>query len=205
MDCQHESMSLPTTQTADPLAVYSIGLKLRTLRTAKNITLSRLGSQTELSTALLSKLETDRMVPTLHTLEKICRAYGVSLGHFFCEPQHHSVSITRKAHTTRRRCDHLPRPIPLHVPAPGAHQLAQIIEIPAGQSLTLGECGATNELTAYVISGRLQATITGAHETLDPGDSIVVTTDQPMVWSAGKTDCSILAVFVRLSPEQRAA
>jgi transcriptional regulator with XRE-family HTH domain len=83
----------------DPLAVYSIGLKLRTLRSEKNLTLGRLAAQTGLSTALLSKLETDHMIPTLHTLEKICRAYGIGLGYFFRDPQHHSVAITRKAHT----------------------------------------------------------------------------------------------------------
>ena len=198
-------MSLPTSRAPDSLAVYSIGLKLRTLRTAKHITLSRLADQTDLSTALLSKLETDRMIPTLHTLEKICRVYGISLGHFFCEPQHHSVAITRKAHTNNRRGDHPPQPIPLHVPTPASHQLAQIIELPAGQSMTLGECGAMSELTAYVIEGALDATITGSHESLETGDSIVVTTDQPMVWTAQDTACQILAVLVRPSPGQRAA
>lgn len=197
-------MSLPTTDP-DPLAIYSIGVKLRTLRTTKNLTLSRLADQTHLSTALLSKLETDRMIPTLHTLERICRVYGISLGHFFCEPQHHSVAITRKAHTNGHRGDQLPRPTPLHVPTPEAHQLAQIIEIPARASVTLGECGALAELTAYVIEGTLHASIAGSLETLEPGDSVVVTTDQPMVWSALDSVCKLLAVFVRHSPAQRAA
>ena len=44
---------------------YSIGLKLRALRTQKRLTLARLAAETGLSTALLSKLETDRMIPTL--------------------------------------------------------------------------------------------------------------------------------------------
>lgn len=197
-------MSLPTTHSDDPLAVYSIGLKLRTLRTAKNITLARLSAQTNLSTALLSKLETDRMVPTLHTLEKICRVYGISLGHFFCEPQHHSVAITRKAHTTHRRGDHIPRPILLHVPTPEAHQFAQILDVPAGASFTIGECGAITELTAYVIEGTLHATIANVHETLEPGDSVVVSTDQLMVLSADEMPCRALAVFARTAPVHRA-
>jgi len=198
-------MSLPTTQSHDPLAVYSIGLKLRTLRTAKNITLSRLAAQTHLSTALLSKLETDRMVPTLHTLEKICSVYGISLGHFFCEPQHHSVAITRRTHTGARRGEQLPRPTPLHVPTAAAHQLAQILEIPAGVSLSIGECGSINELTAYIIEGTLRTSVAGSNETLEPGDSIVATTDQPMVWRAEQSQCRVLVVFARNSPGQRAA
>src|SRR5579863_2920315 len=80
------------------LEPYSIGMKLRTLRTQKHLTLSRLAAETKLSTALLSKLETDRMIPTLPTLATISRVYGVGLSYFFSEPAHHALSITRKAH-----------------------------------------------------------------------------------------------------------
>lgn len=54
------------------LHLYSIGPKLKALRTEKRLTLSRLAAETGYSTALISKLETDRMVPTLHTLTSIC-------------------------------------------------------------------------------------------------------------------------------------
>jgi transcriptional regulator with XRE-family HTH domain len=77
---------------------YCIGLKLRSLRTQKRLTLARLASETGLSTALLSKLETDRMVPTLATLATISRVYGVGMSHFFAEPSRHTLSITRRAH-----------------------------------------------------------------------------------------------------------
>src|SRR5665213_1966378 len=80
------------------LEPYSIGLKLRSLRTKKHMTLSRLATETGLSTALLSKLETDRMIPTLPTLATIARVYGVGLSYFFTEPARHTLSITRKAH-----------------------------------------------------------------------------------------------------------
>src|SRR5580692_10172384 len=80
------------------LEPYCIGLKLRSLRNSKRLTLSRLAVETGLSTALLSKLETDRMIPTLPTLANICRVYGVGLGYFFAEATKHSLAITRKAH-----------------------------------------------------------------------------------------------------------
>jgi transcriptional regulator with XRE-family HTH domain len=80
------------------LEPYLIGLKLRALRTQKRLTLARLAAETGLSTALLSKLETDRMIPTLPTLATISRVYGVGMSHFFREPTRHSLSITRKAH-----------------------------------------------------------------------------------------------------------
>jgi transcriptional regulator with XRE-family HTH domain len=80
------------------LESYCIGLKLRSLRTQKRLTLARLAAETGLSTALLSKLETDRMVPTLSTLATISRVYGVGMSFFFAEPARHTLSITRKAH-----------------------------------------------------------------------------------------------------------
>jgi transcriptional regulator with XRE-family HTH domain len=79
------------------LEPYCIGMKLRSLRTQKRMTLAALAAETGLSTALLSKLETDRMVPTLPTLATISRVYGVGLSHFFAEPVRHTLSITRKA------------------------------------------------------------------------------------------------------------
>lgn len=80
------------------LESYSIGMKLRSLRTQKRLTLARLAAETGLSTALLSKLETDRMIPTLPTLATISRVYGVGMSYFFSEPARHTLSITRKAH-----------------------------------------------------------------------------------------------------------
>src|ERR1039458_8934036 len=74
------------------LAPYCIGEKLGRLP------LSRRAAETGLSTALLSKLETDRMIPTLPTLATISRVYGVGMGYFFSEPSKHTLSITRKAH-----------------------------------------------------------------------------------------------------------
>jgi transcriptional regulator with XRE-family HTH domain len=79
------------------LESYCIGMKLRSLRTQKRLTLARLATETGLSTALLSKLETDRMVPTLPTLATISRVYGVGMSYFFAEPARHTLSITRKA------------------------------------------------------------------------------------------------------------
>src|SRR6516225_317129 len=101
------------------LQTYALGMKLRALRTQKKLTLSRLATETGLSTALLSKLETDRMIPTLPTLATICRVYGVGLSHFFCEPERHTLSITRRAHLqgTARHSEQA-RFIPLA--APGA-------------------------------------------------------------------------------------
>jgi len=95
-------MPLTSKPNRDPLlASYSLGLKLKTLRNEKHLTLSRLGGESGLSTALLSKLESDLMIPTLPTLAKICHLYGIGLDCFFSNTEHHFLSITRKGTSLR--------------------------------------------------------------------------------------------------------
>ena len=179
------------------LEPYAIGIKLRALRTQKRLTLSRLAAETGLSTALLSKLETDRMIPTLPTLATICRVYGVGMSHFFSEPDSHVISITRKAHLqgTGRVAESV-KSVPLHSPASNSGLVAEMVEVPSTASGALSavysreSCGLV-----YVIEGRLQLDAGGLREVLEPGDCAFVETRMPLAWSAaGKNPCRVIAV-----------
>jgi transcriptional regulator with XRE-family HTH domain len=172
-------------------------MKLRALRTQKRLTLSRLAAETGLSTALLSKLETDRMIPTLSTLATICRVYGVGMSHFFSEPDRHILSITRKAHLEgSARGPESVLSVPLNSSKNSSGLQAEMIEVPAGTSDALS--GAYNRETCglvYVIEGRLQLSTGGLHEVLETGDCVFVDTRMQLVWNAaGKHPCRVLAV-----------
>jgi transcriptional regulator with XRE-family HTH domain len=183
------------------LEPYCIGLKLRSLRTQKRLTLSRLAAETGLSTALLSKLETDRMIPTLPTLATICRVYGVGLGYFFSEPTRHSLAITRKAQlqgTTRG-----PESVkitPLSVASSGCCVNAQMIEFPpGGPSMAIDATHESNGLV-YVLEGRLRLEAGGRHEILEAGDCACMESEMPLAWSsADKHRCRVLAVLPAVS------
>jgi transcriptional regulator with XRE-family HTH domain len=179
------------------LEPYCIGRKLRALRTQKRLTLSRLAAETGLSTALLSKLETDRMIPTLPTLATICRVYGVGMSHFFSEPEHHILSITRKAHleSTARGPEPV-RTVPLNSPRNSSGLLAEMIEVPKGNSDALsGEYNRETCGLVYVIEGSLHLASGGLQEVLEAGDCVFVDTAMPLVWTAaGKNACRVLAV-----------
>ena len=179
------------------LEPYCIGMKLRALRTQKKLTLSRLAAETGLSTALLSKLETDRMIPTLPTLATICRVYGVGMSHFFCEPEKHTLSITRKAHLqVIGRGGESVGSVPLHVPKSSSGLMAEMVEVPAGGTDALSDA-YHRETTGlvYVIEGSLHLDSGGLHEVLEPGDCIFVESTIPLVWSAGaRQRCRVLAV-----------
>ena len=178
------------------LEPYSIGMKLRTLRTQKHLTLSRLATETGLSTALLSKLETDRMIPTLPTLACICRVYGVGLSYFFADAAKHSMAITRKAHLTGNGRDQATvKQVLLHALNPSARLVARIIEYPQGATGAMSEVGQSACSVVYVLEGELQVDSGGMHEVLGTGDCAYIDSDMAMAWSAGGTErCRALVV-----------
>jgi transcriptional regulator with XRE-family HTH domain len=178
------------------LEPYSIGMKLRTLRMQKRLTLSRLAIETGLSTALLSKLETDRMVPTLPTLASICRVYGVGLSHFFSEPTRHTLSITRKAHLSGDGRSHdSVKHTPLHAPIADCRLQAEMIEFPQGGSSSVLEGGRSLSKLVYVLEGRLELEAGGIHEVLECGDCAYLESEMTIAWNAtGTSRCRALVV-----------
>ena len=178
------------------LAPYCIGMKLRSLRTEKRLTLARLAAETGLSTALLSKLETDRMVPTLPTLATICRIYGVGMGHFFSEPTEHSLSVTRKVTSQGRgrRTDPGIR-IPLNPGVPDRKMNASLVDLTPGAVAAEPEIHADGALLVYVVDGRLHLDVGGMREILEAGDCAYLESNLPMAWAAaGKQRCRLLTV-----------
>jgi transcriptional regulator with XRE-family HTH domain len=182
----------------EAVAPYSLGSKLKALRAEKGLTLSRLGAEVGLSTALLSKLESETMVPTLPTLAKLSRAYGVDLAYFFSPVAHHSLAITRGAHIADpRREQPTPRNTPLHHALPASRQFSKIVDIPADATLNVGGPALRTELTAYVLAGPLSITVAGAVDVLQTGDCIVLDTDDSIIFAALETPCRALTVFAR--------
>ena len=179
------------------LEPYCIPLKLRSLRNRKRLTLSRLAAETGLSTALLSKLETDRMIPTLPTLATIARVYGVGLDYFFSESAQHKLSITRKTHLRGEGRGAEPIKVtPLNAEGKGYRLEAQVVEFaPGGSTLavdTFKETGAV----IYVLEGRLRLDMGALHEVLETGDCACMESEMPLAWSAAdKHRCRILAVL----------
>ena len=79
------------------LRPYQIGAKLRALRLKKSMGLVELGKHTGLSAALLSKLERDKLYPTLSTLLRIAMVFSVGLDYFFTdERKRHVVSVVTR-------------------------------------------------------------------------------------------------------------
>lgn len=84
------------------LSAYAIGEKIRALRLKKKIGLVDLGKHTGLSPALLSKIETGKLFPTLRTLLRVAMVFGVGLEHFFAGKEQGPVlAIVRREERQR--------------------------------------------------------------------------------------------------------
>ena len=84
------------------LRAYDIAARLRALRLKKKMRLVELARHTELSAAMLSKLERGVVYPTLPTLLRIALVFGVGLDHFFsAAASRRSLGIVRRRERTR--------------------------------------------------------------------------------------------------------
>jgi transcriptional regulator with XRE-family HTH domain len=84
------------------LKPYAIGEKIRTLRLKKGMGLVELGKHTGLSAALLSKLERDKLFPTLPTLLRIALVFSVGLEFFFTDERKRRIlAVVRKKDRVR--------------------------------------------------------------------------------------------------------
>ena len=87
---------------AKGLGDYAIGDKLRALRLKKSMGLVELGRHTDLSAAMLSKVERGKLFPTLPTLLRIALVFSVGLEYFFSDDQkRHVLAIVRCAQRKR--------------------------------------------------------------------------------------------------------
>ena len=182
-------------QAGQSLEVYAIGTKLRALSMQKGLALSRLATATGLSTALLSKVETDRMIPTLPTLASLCRVLGVGLGFFFAEAEKHSLSITRKLHETGRGRKHeMLEQFPLNAEA-DSPILAREVAFPPGVVSLLTEVGKAFSGVIYVLEGSLELDSADLRDVLETGDCVCLNSEMLITWSAsGKSRCRVLVV-----------
>ncbi|MHC4840244.1 MAG: helix-turn-helix domain-containing protein [Planctomycetota bacterium] len=84
------------------LEVYRIGEKVRLLRKDRNLLLSEVEMHTGLSKAMLSKIESGKIVPTLPTLTRIALAFSVGLDYFFADDlDRRAFGITREDQRVR--------------------------------------------------------------------------------------------------------
>lgn len=162
----------------EALRPYAIADKLRTLRLRRSMGLAQLAQHTGFSTAILSRLENGRLIPTLPTLTRIALVFSVGLDYFFSDPRkRHVVAVVRRNERKRFPSDPDAAPVPWHFESLDfrvnerklSGYLAHFHPIPHDKVTPHYHQGV--ELV-YIIEGRVEMVIGVETFTLETGDSI---------------------------------
>lgn len=169
----------------DELHGYGIGAKLRALRLRKKLGLVELGKHTGLSPALLSKLERDKMIPTLPTLLRIAMVFNVELDYFFADHRKRRVcAVVRQAMRqsfpeSPERRDPAYHFESLTFPVAEAKCQAYVAKFhPVADGAARPHTHTGAELV-YVLSGELGVTVDATEHRLNAGDAIYFDSSTP--------------------------
>lgn len=183
------------------LSKYSIGEKLRAMRLRKKMGLVDLGKHTALSPALLSKIETGKLFPTLPTLLRIATVFNVGLEHFFAAEEAGPVLAVVRRGDRQRFPD-----------TPGSDDIAyhfESLDFPAKDRRLNAYFAEFHPLAAdkvrrhqhggveliYLMTGSLEVGIAKDAHTLDQGDAIYFDASVPHGYRrVGKKPCTALVV-----------
>lgn len=185
----------------ESLRPYAIADKLRTLRLRRSMGLAQLAEHTGFSSAMLSRLENGRLVPTLPTLTRIALVFSVGLDYFFSDPRkRHVVAVVRRNERKLFPSDPKSTHVPWHFESLDfrvnerklSGYLAHFHPLPPEQVVPHYHQGV--ELL-YLIEGKLEMKIGVEMFQLSAGDSIYFDSMQKHTYrSLDKTPCTAIVV-----------
>lgn len=150
-----------------------IGMKLRHARKVKGMRLRDLAAEVECSESFLSKLENDKVQPSLQLLHRIVAALETSISNLFSDTDDSVVSRagTRQLlHTSNIRPGEGVTLETLISPSQG-HLLFGTIHIVRAGGGSSGPITHEGEEVGYVLEGELELNVDGTEYHLYPGDS----------------------------------
>ena len=188
-------------QDSDRVA-REIGRRLRTLRTARGLTLRALARQAEISEALLSRIERGQVATTVANLVTLAARLGVGLGEIFAGAES-AEPTPRNALTRARDLASLPATTahgyeyrPLNAGLKNAPLNALLVSY-LGRASDAWLTHPGYELL-YVISGRLRFRLGEEELLLGAGDSLLFDSRQPhAAESLGAKPARTLMVLAR--------
>lgn len=179
---------------------YAIGAKIRSLRLKKKMGLVELGKHTGLSPALLSKIERDRLFPTLPTLLRIALVFSVDLAFFFAGAREKPVAaVVRKGDRVRLPerdgSDSAFRFESLDYPVSERKFNSYYADFrPVSRAALRLHTHPGVELI-YILQGTLSVHIGAEEHTLEPGDSMYFDSSVPHGYRrSGGRVCSAIVV-----------
>ncbi len=182
----------------------NLGSRIKQLRTSRNISVEDLSEQTNLDVSVLTKIEEEKVIPSLAPLIKIARALGVRLGTFLDDNNEIGPAIVRaggqekgmrfvsQGSLTREHLNFYS----LAFNKTGRSMEPFIVEIEPAKPSDYMLSSHEGEEFIYVMEGRVEINYGKDIFLLDPGDSIYMdSVVEHNVHAADDQPAKILAVI----------
>ncbi len=160
-----------------------IGIKLKHARTVKGLRLKDLARLVGCSESMLSKVENDKINPSLRMLHRIARELDITIGHLTYEEEIGSDIVMRKGSrpiigmTTTREGEGTE--VEWLTPQARARLLAASIHFVKPGGGSHGTITHEGEELGYILEGELDLEVDGQTHHLNTGDSFFFTCDRP--------------------------
>lgn len=152
-----------------------LGSKVKRLRIAKGYTQEELADRCDLSRSFISQLESDKVSPSVETLERVLRVLGTDLKHFFSdEPK---KIVFKKSE--RVPVYDLPKGVKIDILMDGIEDKeidAKIVELEPGTQTEQEDYHEGDEF-GYVIEGSVEVYIDGKKYKAKEGDCFYYSAD----------------------------
>lgn len=162
---------------------HKLGTRIRHARRLKRMRLKDVAEKAGCSESLLSKIECNKVQPSLHMLHAVASVLDTSIASLFSDSQQRDVSIFRAAERPVVVLDDPGAGTTIRLERLTAYREGQIIDgnvhvISPGAS-NGGEIKHTGEEIGYVLAGRLELTVGNTTFALEAGDSFHFRSDLP--------------------------
>ena len=172
----------PSTGPGRPVS-SEIGTRLHHARLARGARLKDIAEVAKYSESLVSKIENNKVQPSIRMLHRICAALDLTIGELFASPEHDNRVVLRSGERITFEIDPLRRGSGVRmerlVPYAKGHLLQGNIHIVAPGGSSEGLITHHGEEVGYVISGELELTVADHTYSLSEGDSFCFRSETP--------------------------
>lgn len=160
---------------AQARALLGVGARLRHARLARGYRLKDVAREAGCSESMVSKVENDKLEPSLHVLHKLCGALQIGLGELFSDANGGDPITTRPGQRAVIELDPLRRGKGIRmervIPYARGHLLQGNIHVIAAGGSSDGTISHQGEEVGYVIAGEVELVVDGKAYVLSAGDS----------------------------------
>ncbi len=156
-------------------ADFGVGVRLRHARMMEGLKLKEVALKADCSESMLSKIENDKVVPSVPTLRRIASALGLTLGELFTRANEPERVVMKAGERPLTAFDPLRKGKGIRlerlIPYSSVHLLQSNIHIVEPGGGGDGTVQHPGEELGYVLEGKIELVVAGKAYVLEAGDS----------------------------------